>query len=444
MPVNKSPKSLLLTSWKLILACSWCILIGHSVGCGGSHPDENDSIWADTAKIDRIALFLENSGSMRGYFQGSSDLKRILGNLLVVMDDEKWDVSQKEAFLIAGKKSPSMSFKTLGSKLSNPKEIIPEPSNSLIPALIDSVVTDLEKRGEAGIGLFVSDFILSKPTEEIHRNREINFDSRDDLKNEIKRIFSKVRNMGYSVAFLGFQSTFDGNYWDYSLNPHPVSENMGKIRPFYMLIIGKNKTLSTFLKKIGKDPSFKTEEGEQIIFGHDPLIKYALLRPTGKFAYKINSTDRLKVDGLNGRADSNIVILGFSGKEIGIDQIESKLFNEPFSIQGNIDATILGIYPNLPSRNKKDIEFAADNRFDTFIKIQITRASKSDTLWISANNPNENWYKDWSCLDDKSYANFSKKTFLLDYTVQGMAEAYEDDNVGGRPILSFKIPITTK
>ncbi|GAA3944117.1 hypothetical protein GCM10022209_44620 [Chitinophaga oryziterrae] len=186
-------------------------------------------------------IYIENSGSMAGYLGRASDFKNVLINF--VSDVAAQLKKEPQLFLINGHACP---FQPLGSTPLvksimglNPavlKNLCPPEGSSLLPQIIDSCTTRMEKK----VSILVSDCIFSdkggSPT----------------LAEAELKVFmtKKLQTEGnISTIVIKYNSSFSGLYYTESTGGKPVRVNNIN-RPYYLLLFGKKENLATLLQRI--------------------------------------------------------------------------------------------------------------------------------------------------------------------------------------------------
>ena len=189
------------------------------------YPEMSDYI---VTKPEKVKVYVDASGSMRGYFSKGSD-GRFIGaisnadaNEIVWMDDDFTPIKGAlNSAVLDG------SFKGADSRFDN---------------MISRICEDLRFDSLSNLGLLFTDGIISSSVAETNKDPNHTVKSFTQLKNDIKKA---LVNSGLAISLVRLESKFDGHYWNYQNKDagNIVIEN----RPFYVIAIGNPEVVRYFI-----------------------------------------------------------------------------------------------------------------------------------------------------------------------------------------------------
>lgn len=378
-------------------------------------------------KIGKITLYLETSASMNGYFGGSAAYKQIVADLAVKIDKEISPVSiNLISDTIRGFPNNATAF---SSHIATTKLAVDKSSQ--LHEIFKKIA--LNTKGQ-DVSIFISDCILSFPNKVVKTNPNINKTAANStLKNNIYTTFMDLKNNRQAASLYAFSSQFFGTYYDYQ---NVKTKLTGTVRPFYVWIIAKNNILPIFDDKLIKIPNFKPEQSLHFGLMDNMVNQYHILTQLGM----AGDWTLIKSDPEKG--------------DIGIEEVSSKK-NNPQEFYAAVDLSALPPYAQrldyisknlklnrrgcsaevvvsakgnpdkLKSKKQKMFFEQATHIIKIKVKnIQLDKASLQLTLPLQY----DTWYQDWSTMNDKQVKTLGKKTFAFQYLVNGVMEAYNNND----------------
>lgn len=388
-----------------------------------------------------VSVFIENSGSMDGYVQGTTEFEAALSDLLVQLqykyNKEKNNNQNLNINFINTKIYPSKADEV--NKFVETLEPSKAPykvGNKSVSKLneILEIILDSTKQNE--ISILVSDCIYS-----LDKGKDTQ-GALEFQKSLTKGAFlEKSKEFNFSTIVLKMSSKFDGYYYDKDNDRTRLTK---KERPYYFWIIGKDNLIKKFQKEInlkqlkGFENSYSLSNSQE---NHQPF--FTVLKETNKIGnYK--PTDR-KAEDLK-----------------SINEIEYENGNLQFSVAIDLD--------NIPVDNNyltnsesyivpdgftiKSIEEVDRNKIERrdFLTVEKTTATHIITvatsnkftlqdLKLELSNKIPAWVEESNSIDDRDVKNELDKTFGLIYLVQGVSEAYTTQNPNNKSYFNINIEI---
>ena len=238
------------------------LLAFFSVGCGESggimlkqvahNPAETQS-----SKPEGIDIFIDASGSMKGYIDG------VQGNFKTNVPD-----------LITNPKnvnSLSITPENIKCYTINNMQLVSHDSDKFRQSISNSSIfngqsTELHQmfklvarkiiEAPTHVGIIVSDCVLSFPSNVVRSNREANIQNVGILENNVTDAMTDLVNNGLSVAIVKYESDFNGNYY-YTYQNRVLAVARGQVmhnRPYYFIMMGTKENIDAmFSKKVLAD-----------------------------------------------------------------------------------------------------------------------------------------------------------------------------------------------
>lgn len=179
----------------------------------------------------------------------------------------------------------------------------PEPYNELITAVHNVV----EKSDSSHLSIIVTDL----------------FESDSDWSNVTQKLRDKYFAKHLAVAVIGIKNSFNGDIFDVGLNAAKFNYNSNdapeRFRPFYLILMGSEVTISDFMEKFRERQSLPNE------------VQYLLL--SENLTESTDDFSRLKFQDVeNFFANESLSISDKRVKEFGIDS-----FNSPATFSVNFE-----------------------------------------------------------------------------------------------------------
>lgn len=204
------------------------------------------------AKIKRVVMVLDNSGSMRGYVDfaslgagGANANSNMIGSLGRALDNIYKNY----------KINPIVSC---GSTSYNRNDFIPALSNATVfngattelGPMIDQAVKQVD---DTSVVLLVSDMVLSFGPKKIQESGDVYYNKHNlaQLGATIHKACTNLKK-NYGMVLLQYLSDFNGKfYWNYTENrvPNAFANKLMQERPYYILAIGTVGNLRDLFSK---------------------------------------------------------------------------------------------------------------------------------------------------------------------------------------------------
>jgi hypothetical protein len=395
----------------LILMAVLCL-----VGCGGKKKEiKIGEVPEKPLEIDNIKIILENSGSMRGYFNGTK-FKKTISDLAAELDRIK-DNKCKELVV---KKINSYTFSDqleLTPFANNTYEFCTKINNSVVnfgkTSPMDEFVKYLvDSTNGNNVYVLVSDFVIDKKGENVLPTLESKFSI----------IFNEARKKNLAVLIYRFTSEFTGEYMP-ALGMKQQISNV--IRPYYVWMIGPNKQLALLANLLDGSNVVKPEN--QVVMGtnNNKIIPEVLVLSNRLGTWRFE-------DSLFYNVESKRSKLRFT---VGLDLSKLPIYYKNTDYLSKItkyNSNIIKIdsvkyyYADEFSNKLKGRESNLANKFTHFAEINITgEVEDKDMVEIYWNNELPEWVDKFSTDDDSKITDDNlSKTFAIKYIIRGIHESY--------------------
>lgn len=387
----------------------------------------------------KIALYVENSGSMNGYVTGNTEFKNALGDLLVLL---KFHYGEENIslFFINDRIHPITELSELTQFASwlNPTNMkVGNTASSDLNLVFKEV---LEKTDDQTLSLLFSDLIFSiqgSNTEEL-----LNYQ-----KSQTKDAFLSKSKSGTELqtAIIQYRSTFNGTYWDKN---NQRTQLNGTDRPYYLAITGEaervldlNEHIDLKVKGFVNQLTLTTDDFSENNY-------YSVLTSTyneGRFKPIRSMSSANYVRGI---------------EDVDINERSSA----PFSFALAIDLSKIPVEESY-KRDTANYEILSGNyRIDSIMPIEKDDIHPSDWIRIQEANATHlvlveaqgkafadltfamkkqipSWVYDTDSGDDTNPEGRKGKTFGFKYLVEGISEAYETVAQNKDHYFEIKVPI---
>lgn len=239
-----------------------CILLGLSiVSCNGKKKGvitEEEKPTLDTIispvdskeSVKRLTIYLESSGSMKGFVNFpngatiASGFKRIVSEFSSYASKAYGETQVVCKSIVSGQ-IPRHSFKNsaeFNSKIISGSIFTGQdtPLDKMLSVIIDSC----SRRDE--VAILISDCILSFPASDVRRDSMINVKNSSILEAAVRDALIKYRKKNMTMALVKYVSEFNGGYYYNCKNKkNPLlTKQIMKSRPFYFCVIGRSDLVS--------------------------------------------------------------------------------------------------------------------------------------------------------------------------------------------------------
>lgn len=399
-----------------------CLIICLALFSACNEPEEKVAeIGEPLPVLEKVNMFIETSSSMGGYFQKDAAFKTVLSDLTIKIHNNITPVS---IFFIGENTVPySHEINRFSSDIATTR--IARDKSSEIHKIVEEIA---EKTDSTAVSLFVSDFILSFPDEDIRKNPEINrYEAPNALKNNIFNTFSVMNKSGFNASIYAFTSNFYGDYFDYGNRKTTLN---GTTRPYYILVLGKKHLLDKFNEQLKDINTFKPEQYLHFGAMDEAIRDYEIFTQVGRSGEW--SVDGNSIKGINRSSEEGSQFtLGFD-----LSSLPSYVQEEEYLSQ-NLQVDCEGCNVSFEIMEKEDIsdkptrkrEIEALEKNTHLIVINVEEmALGTANLNLKLPLRFDNWYLDWSTDDDRNITDMGHKTFALEHMINGIREVYENNN----------------
>jgi hypothetical protein len=377
-------------------------------------------------EIYNIKFFLETSASMEGYLRGNSDFTKTIPNLLV-------DIENRIPF-----RAKSIMINYISDSIvqyaKSTRDFIHDISTTKVATAKSSqmhkIFEEVTKATDSNdISILVSDCILSYSDADIRNNIEINVQKADgELKAFVKDAFLKMKARNVCASVYGFSSRFFGTYYNYQNGKIKFD---GEYRPYYIWIIGDKQLVQRFNKQLIDIVSFKPELNINFGMFDKPIDNYSLLFKTareGEWTYDNNHL--VDVSATKKKPLKFSIAADFSALPVyarDLTYLKNNLKLEKSDLECRIievkKSTDIDLSKAAPNEKGplQDATHVITFEISEIFQPKGSIGVKLPLLYDTA-------YKNWSIMDDRSKSSITNKTFAFEYLVDGIREAYQNNN----------------
>ncbi|SFF00331.1 hypothetical protein SAMN05518672_1143 [Chitinophaga sp. CF118] len=392
-------------------------------------------------KITKINFFMETSGSMAGYLQGSTDFRNRIPNLLVNIGGK-----------IDSGKVPLYNYYIADSIVKFPGTTqdfinaisIKQPAKEKSSEMHKIFKMIAAKTDSNDISIFVSDCILSYPDDVLRKkgNENLNRDNAEgELKSTMTTAFIDLQHKNNMCASIfGFNSAFTGNYYTYQNNKIKLDGSVS--RPYYIWVIGNRDLLIRFNQQLNGLESFQphTMEMDFGLFG-DPIQH-------GDVLFGYDKEGEWSVDGTSGLKDATANAKKTAAFAMVVDLSSLPEYAKDTNYlrkhlqknQSNLDFNIekIELTKNINIVKLKNKEQDKVNKGTHVFVFRLNNIFQSGTAAINLPLEYDTTYKTLSIMDDRNVADIGGKTFALKHLIDGVRAAYQNNN---QNFINISIPI---
>lgn len=379
-------------------------------------------------KISEIKFYFDNSLSNAGYYNGATQFKDIISDLVTKIEGEIKPI--KQILFISDSITPYNSTTSdFVMGIGNTQADYPSKNGYPLNEMISQIVSNNKTND---ISFFVSDCILSYPSDEIRKNRNINKEKRSTLKTQIYSTFNILKHKNFATCIYAFNSKFTGNYYYYNDTPKQLNGNID--RPFYVLVIGNKQLLekkidSLFTTKLSSKPEQYLKFGfsdETAISNFDILPQLGRI---GEWSVDSKTHGIKNIEIKNGKPIQfhialNLTNLPDYAKKI--EYLKSKIGPIYIGCEASFDIKEKELFDD--SKLKSQPQKEDFNNATHIVTITVNKMnSKNGSIKLSMPYEYDTWYTKWSVEDDKTM-DLNKSTFAFDYFINGIIDAYKSNN----------------
>ena len=418
-----------------LFVCCWCFC-----GCNGDDEVKKTETPVAVAKAEKINFFMEVSGSMAGYLQGSTAFRKWIPNLLVNMEGK-----------IDSGKLPLKTYYISDSIVpfeGSTQDFINTISTTTVAKGKSSEMHRIfkmvaDKTDSNDISVFVSDCILSYPDAVLKQKGNENINSTNaegELKATITKAFIALQQKGICASVYGFNSGFVGNYYTYQNNKIPLNGDVP--RPYYIWVIGRKDLLLHFNRQLNAIEGFQPDH-IAIDFGlfEEPVTAYNILFKYERAGeWSTNFKEITEADISEKKPASFAVVLNLSSLPL-YAQDTNYLRKNLKKTGTHLDATITAIEltknVNKAGLKEKEQNLVLDG---THILLCTVSNMYQDQASLGFELPlqYDTSYRNLSVMDDRTIEAMQGKTFALTHLIDGVRAAYQNNN---QYFIQISIPV---
>ena len=402
------------------------------IGCGGPPSTPNQNVATPSSSSEQvqqelpaptIKVYVENSGSMYGYVEGTTDFENAVYSYL--SDIQLADLGEK----VANSAKNVLELNYINSKVIKHSPDIEEFIKKLEPAefklkggnmgtsdMSDILKTILSQITDNEIAIFVSDCILSPGSKYQTRDNadEYLVSNSIGVKNNFYGKISECQD--FSVVVLRLISQFNGTYYNKFDEKTTINAN----RPYYIWLMGNRSNLKKVMNEVGVD-KIKGSGVQNIYMASKPIksLSYGILPQQSIGNFKPDpantKTSVLKAKPVKTGGNTSFQLA------IGVDFSELLLPDEYLTNPDNYSVSNMAY--ELEIVKNKNLQ----SSYTHIIKLNLTAPIISKgTVKITLNNSMPTWveeYTDEVGLDINAEGAM-EKTYGLKYLIGGVYEAY--------------------
>lgn len=335
-----------------------------------------------------LNVYIENSGSMDGYFSGKSDMR---DDLYGYVSELKGSTSGQNLFYINSTIIPIRQNTEAFFMGLNANSFKAGGGNRTHSNIIDMMKMMLSKSNSNTVSMFVSDCILDLPS--VDTKTFLDFE-KTSLANTLRDYKNKHKDFG--VRILCMQSSFNGFLFPAG---QTAIKTVGK-RPYYIWILGSNKLISK-LMSIDSDAKLGSNLQNCVAYSDASSLPINI----GKTKGPMSTNGVVNLKGGNLKFD---LYVNFSSSLLDEKSIEDK---------GTYD-----ISPFLELQNIQKINYVGA-KYSHVLTFELQHASKADNAQITIIKDVPAWVKS---MNDET-GDKPKKTCGIKYLIEGAKEAFDAD-----------------
>ena len=388
-------------------------------------------------------VYLENSASMDGYVNGTSQFKNDIYNFLadLRLDDAKDSLNLfyiNRSLIPQKNNAADDDLKDFIERLS-PETFQSKGGDRAVSDMASLIGEVLDKVDKKNVGILISDFVFSPGKNTDAVNCLIN------QQTAIKMKFGgKLKKNELSVAIFQLESEFVGKYYDKSDSVIPLN---GIIRPYYVWVIGTPDQI----QKMYNENLFEFQNHVKNRW----IIESANSNNQLNDAFEIEYKDRI------GEFNKEILLKDKKNGKWTIADAEFRKGKDEKVFQFTVNANFTTGHQNLEYFSDPSIysidnpnykltsvdiikDFELKKNFSHQLKFTTTQL-KSEKINLTIKKFNlPIWVNNISSTNDSNILKDSteqKKTFGYKYLIEGMKDGFDIDSKSKRPVLEVEIRI---
>lgn len=365
-----------------------------------------------------INLYIDNSSSMKGYFESKN-----LSPLITVLSgiQQYFSGSNINGNYIEKETIKEYPFDQLTTDLSS-KNLSGYSDAIQLDGLIKIIAVQYKNESQKSnvIDFIITDGIPSGSNDEVNpkkengeviikdpNNRTFNIDYATTLQSRIANALSGIKDIAASVY--QFQSGFNGDYWFFN---NTKEHKNWDLRPFYVLVIGNKDLVMQFAESENKGLEF-FNSNNKVHFGSVDKEAIKLSGPfmKGTVVDPEEFKEAEEEEGYNGyiviRPQLSLAGLPYFARSASY-------------IKKNAKITLDGKELPFVDKDAKQQGYKIEREMLTFqLKVEQLKKYK---LKMSIKNTTPSWVDESTCLNDKTASDLElrSRTFNLKYLVEGL------------------------
>ncbi len=423
-------KSELLELFKGVLFATILIILQ---SCGSNSSDKIITCKLETLSIEEntignINLFLETSGSMRGFMPTNqlvvTSFQKRMDEIAVSVEGSPF--VEKINYYRLGETINDLSYSQLESILRNGLPARLTATTSDIPSHLSSIISTYSH--DNSLSLLVSEFIYAPPN-----NRNVEF-----TRSEFRKVLAEAKQKNLAVSIFAFSSEFKGSFYSAKRNSkveRPIRKCCESMIPYYVWAIGQTDDINTFAEDI-LDEKYEHQINFNFNYSNpDYAILPSSLREGGWFCGAQPNDCRCK----------EIYDVGYTQEwegvspeftiAVNLEHLPSYMKERSFILENikvkTSNSSIVRIKDVLSVKdtnlkNLKPIDESLINSATHLLLFTIEKLNDSTEIEIYLENSLPKWVYDWSTNDDSQIDSVGTKTFALLPMMQGVKESFDD------------------
>ena len=373
------------------------------------------------AKPDQVNFYLENSGSMTGYFQGHQEIKQAIAQLIYGIKTFNQDISLNfvNSQIYPYHQSADNFINDLDPEGIKVGDISKSDINNIFQMVLDST-------NNGAISILVTDAIYS-----VDGSRRDNVGALKTSKYKTKSIFtSKIQSQNLNTIVIQMSSGFEGFYYPAEGKPVEIEQN----RPYYIFIFGNQQLLKYFNREINTSSlaGFQNLTQFSLVDQYDVFYSVTPLYMKGKYreAKKSNAFD--KVTQINYIQDSDRPDtkgkFGFSVAFNFSPIPEDPAYFLDLTNYEYPENYTLSISPvnELERTERQRLKNKFQGHDLTHLAILETESNPIGVFELKLLKQLPYWITSAHIEDDTHIEGDERHTFGIQYLIEGISEAYDD------------------
>ncbi|SDL64150.1 hypothetical protein SAMN05421823_107134 [Catalinimonas alkaloidigena] len=378
-------------------------------------------------RIDTVNVFLEVSGSMKGFMPKQSRANRFQETVADLLSGvENADRVRVRNYRLLGSTDRPMSYETVQNDLL--KSNFNYTTTSPLAELLKNVANQAFNTNT--VNLIISDFIYDSPQT-----------SRSSLvRTEMRDIFADARRQGLAVSILGFTSDFYGKYFPARKEGQKVIQLDGEEVPYYVWVIGapaQVRYLEGELKNnLRQEPNtvhvgfaYETPDFSIIPGSARTGSWYCADRGEACATITLDKAKTLKQE--QPEFTIGLATTDLPGDLTTTDYLKKNLHLDPQNCAAELVDVMTREDVMQGDVNARDRDRL--RQYDRFVRLKVTDLydeKKPGVITLSLPNASPAWIEAWTTQNDQTIAEGGPKTYLFSDMIAGLHEAYGEREEG--------------